>query len=121
MKSVIAGSSFTGWVFAMQATAARDGGAAARGDVLLVFLPGLSQMGVHVEEAGCDPPALGLDDLGAPGIEARTQRCDHALLDEDIAGLVPVRRRVDDPTVAHEDSAHAWPPLGCSGRRPAKR
>jgi hypothetical protein len=114
MKSVIAGSSFTGWVFAMQATDVKPPATA----VLLSRLP---QMRVHVEEAGRNPPPVGLDDLRPVGIETRAHRCDLAVLDEHVAGLVPVRRRVEDAPSTDQDSTHNTPPLDGCDRRPASR
>ena len=84
---------------------------------LLVFLAGLAQVHVHVDEPGADDLAGRVHDLGVGGrLEASSQPRDLAVLDEDVLDSVDGVRRVDD-AAAPEQEAHApSPPL-----RPARR
>src|SRR5690606_14496866 len=82
---------------------ARRGGLEPRGDVFLVFVSGLSEMNVDVDEAGRDDAPLGVDDLGAfwRG-NLRIDSLDHAAFDEEIFLGVDSIRRIDDPTALNE-------------------
>ena len=118
------GSSFTGLVLAMQATAreaARRRGAPARGDVLLVLLARLAQVRVQVDEARRDPAARGVDALGAGRREVAADRDDAPVLDQHVGSAS--RSAAGSSTRPPRIQIRLTGPLSsrASPRRPAKR
>ena len=58
------------------------GRAPARSNVFLVLLAGLPQVGVDVDEAGCDPGSFSIEHLGSSGIQSLTDGSDPAVFDQ---------------------------------------
>jgi hypothetical protein len=83
------------------------GGRRARAglDVFLVFLAGLAQVDVEIDEAGDDPQALDVDDAAAD--QAAADLDDPALRDPDIGDLIDGTRGagVEHPTAAEHEIA----------------
>ena len=101
--------------------AARHRRGGARGDGLLVFLPGLAEVDVHVDEPGTD------DELGRHVHPRRTvegqlrpDRGDPVSLDADVDHPVDPLRRVDDlPALEHHRlRCHSAP--SCASKPPSR-
>ncbi len=104
---------------------AGDGGGGAGRDRLLVRVPRLAQVHVHVDEAGSDDRACGVDDLGvaeAPvgRFEVFADLGDHAVLDAHVADRVEPLRRIDDAAAA-DQQVHASAPTPRAAARAARR
>lgn len=80
---------------------AGGGGTGAGEDGLGVLAAGLAQMGVQVDEAGQQDPALGLDHGGAPGGQAGADLGDGLAVDQDVLDLAAQHLRTADKDLAH--------------------
>ena len=82
------------------------GGARAAFDGLGVFEAGLAQMDVHVDEAGRDDEAGGVEFGGAGGVEILADGGDAAVFDSDVADGVQTAGRVHHAAVANDQFRH---------------
>ena len=77
--------------------AAVDGRGRARGDGLLVLETRVTEVDVHVHQAGDEVLAGGVDDLGVGGsLEVLADACDLLAVDEDVEDVVDALLRVYD-------------------------
>ena len=89
-------------------TAAAGGGRAGR-DRFFVLLAGDAEVGVEVDEAGCDHEAGGVD-FAVPGGEIDAQLHDAAVEDADVERGVEPNRRIDQTPAADQCvAAHDTP------------
>lgn len=83
---------------------AGGGGAGAAGDGFLFLVSGFAEVDVHVDEAGGDEQAVGVDDgVGAGAIGPEVG--DLAVFEEEVGLFVELVGRVDHPAAGDEGSA----------------
>ena len=111
MKRVMEALSFTGRVLGMQQTAVnppRAAAACAGFDGFGIFLPRLAQVDVHVDEAGRDDEAGGVENfrtVRAGNFSGRGDFGDGFSIEENVADRVGFGRGVEDAAVFNQSMA----------------